>query len=483
MFYSPLFRTCCLLAAMTGMGFLAGYSFTQESYVNLSLALLAIVCIGRQILHQQRKTTRMFSRMLEDIRYHDFSLHYSYVGKSKTEQQMASQINQVIDELKKVHLSYEEESHYYKTLLDTIDSCIVVSDPSGKIIWTNRSAETRICGHAFHALDDLAKVDEKFPTLLQQMKPGDMKTIRVYKDDLAIDWAITLTEYLKKGVYYRLYHLRNIRTLLEENEMEAWQKLVRVLTHEIMNSIAPIISLSETLTDYLPAKTCGEEPKVEERNKIRNDGTEKDAGTNKDEVANEDEDLDEDSDDEVMDNHRIIQQGLHTIHRRSKGLLDFVENYRKLTRIGTPILAPVPVNELLNDLKELFTDMPLVFHQDQSDCVLMIDRTQIEQVLINLIKNAKEACEDQPEPQVTVRTHFDEHLEIFLLSVSDNGKGILPEVLDRIFVPFFTTKTTGSGIGLSICKQTMMLHGGTISVVSVPEKYTTFTLKFVNVRR
>ena len=127
--------------------------------------------------------------------------------------------------------------------------------------------------------------------------------------------------------------------------------------------------------------------------------------------------------------------------------------------------------------------MPLVFHQDQSDCVLMIDRTQIEQVLINLIKNAKEACEDQPEPQVTVRTHFDEHLEIFLLSVSDNGKGILPEVLDRIFVPFFTTKTTGSGIGLSICKQTMMLHGGTISVVSVPEKYTTFTLKFVNVRR
>lgn len=261
MFYSPLFRTCCLLVALIGMGFLAGYSFTQKSYINLSLALLAIVFIGRQILHQQRKTTRMFSRMLEDIRYHDFSLHYSYVGKSKTEQQMASQINQVIDELKKVHLSYEEESHYYKTLLDTIDSCIVVSDPTGKIIWMNRSAETRICGHAFHALDDLAKVDEKFPTLLRNMKPGDMKTIRTYRDDLAIDWAITLTEYLKKGVYYRLFHLRNIRTLLEENEMEAWQKLVRVLTHEIMNSIAPIISLSETLTDYLPAKTCGEESK------------------------------------------------------------------------------------------------------------------------------------------------------------------------------------------------------------------------------
>ena len=114
---------------------------------------------------------------------------------------------------------------------------------------------------------------------------------------------------------------------------------------------------------------------------------------------------------------------------------------------------------------------------------MIIDRSQIEQVLINLVKNAHEACIETPEPKVTICTHYDEHLKIFLISISDNGKGILPEVLERIFVPFFTTKQKGSGIGLSICKQSMMLHGGSISVTSVPNKHTTFTLKFINVKK
>ena len=468
MFFSPLFKIGCLLVALCGMGFLTGYEYVQGENWNCVLCIAVILVIGIHILRQQRKTTRMFNRMLEDIRYHDFSLHFSYTGKSKTERQMANQINEVIDNLKKVHLHYEEESHYYKTLLDTIDSSILVSDPSGKIIWLNRSAEVQLCGHAIHTLQELTKVDAKFPTLLQHMKPGDIKTIRTYKNDLVIDWAITLTEYLKKGIYYRLYHLRNIRTLLEENEMEAWQKLVRVLTHEIMNSIAPIISLSETLSDYIPLS-------ADETDRRGSDENTSGADNNQSEDA-------EDAEGDI-DTKQIFEQGLKTIHRRSKGLLEFVENYRKLTRIGSPVLKPVPVKELLDDLRELFIDVPLEFHVDYTDCILMIDRSQIEQVLINLIKNAQEACSEIAEPRIVIRTHFDELLAIFTLSVSDNGKGILPEVQERIFVPFFTTKPTGSGIGLSICKQTMMLHGGSISVASAPNKQTTFTLKFVNIQR
>lgn len=469
MFFSPLFRIGCLLVLLTGMGMLASYSYIKDSLLGMCLCICVIIIISIMILHQQRKTTRMFNRMLEDIRYHDFSLHYSYVGKSRTEQLMASQINEVIDKLKKVHLSYEEQTQYYKTLLDTIDSCIVVSDPEGKIIWTNRSAEVQICGHPFHSLNELANVDEKFPTLLRNMRPGDTKALRTYKDDLVIDWAITLTEYLKKGIYYRLYHLRNMRTLLEENEMEAWQKLVRVLTHEIMNSIAPIISLSETLIDYIPQQ---------DTNSLNSSSPNKLS-----EKGNTMKDNDDDEQVQNMYNSNIIQQGLNTIHRRSKGLLDFVENYRKLTRIGTPALSPVPVNELLSDLSKLFNDIPLNIRGDHRDTILLIDRTQIEQVLINLVKNAYEACANMPHPQISICTHFDDFLDIFLISVTDNGKGILPEVVDRIFVPFFTTKPTGSGIGLSICKQTMMLHGGSISVSSVPHEHTTFTLKFVNIQK
>ena len=458
--HSSLFHIGSLLLALIGSSLYSGYCYSNKQYLLmvLSISIATIICV--RIIRLQQRSAHMFNRMLEDIRYNDFSLHFSSKGKSKTEQRMALQINDVMERLKKIHLGYEEQMQYYKTLLDTIDSCIIVSNPSGEVVWSNHHAETQLCGHAFHSLNDLSSIDTKFPLLLQKMKPGDIKTIRIYKNDLAIDWAITVTEYIKKGIGYRLFHLRNIRSLLEENEMEAWQKLVRVLTHEIMNSIAPIISLSETLVDYLPQD--------EEQSSATHTSLP--------------DDEEEDDMDENMQGPSIIEQGLQTIHRRSKGLLEFVENYRKLTRISSPILVLVTVNELLEELRKLFSNLPIDFRGDHLDSQLMIDRSQIEQVLINLIKNAYEACEETTEPQIIVRGHLDEDLNIFLISVSDNGKGIIPEVLDRIFVPFFTTKSSGSGIGLSISKQIMMLHGGSISVTSVPNKRTSFTLKFVNVK-
>ena len=449
----------CLLVVLGALGLLAGSMWTQQRYIELGLLLLSMILTALLTLKQLHIHTRMFHRMLDDIRFHDFSLHYIYKGKSKTERQLVEQFNEVIHQLKQVHLSYEKQMQYYKTVLDTIDSCIVVCNGTGKVSWCNRCAEQQLCGHAFHSLDELAKTDEHFPVLLRHMKPGEIKSIRVYRNDMAIDWAITMTEYINKGQYNRIYHLRNIRSLLEENEMEAWQKLVRVLTHEIMNSIAPIISLSETLVDYLPEEAPNDFPESIQKEE-------------------------EDEDDEMeLNSSAILKQGLDTIHRRSKGLLEFVENYRKLTRVGSPILAPVPAKELLKSIQELYTDAPLTFRSDQTECMLMIDRTQVEQVLINLIKNANEACQEKTDPQINIFSSFDDETQVFRLSISDNGNGILPEVQERIFVPFFTTKSTGSGIGLSICKQIMMLHGGGISVMSTPGKGTTFTLKFINAQR
>jgi signal transduction histidine kinase len=231
--------------------------------------------------------------------------------------------------------------------------------------------------------------------------------------------------------------LKNIRSILEENEMEAWQKLVRVLTHEIMNSITPIISLSDTLCERAIQQGMEEES--------------------------------------------LMLQGMKTIHRRSKGLMVFVENYRKLSRLSTPMLAPVEVGELLGDIKKLFPSSKVryIYKVEDESRKLMIDRSQMEQVLINLLKNAGEACMDQPNPEVVVETDYQAENHIFRLSVTDNGCGILPEVVDRIFIPFFTTKPTGSGIGLSLCKQIMTLHGGSIRVKSELGKGSCFTLKLV----
>lgn len=246
--------------------------------------------------------------------------------------------------------------------------------------------------------------------------------------------AASCTLFITQGKERLLISLKNIHSVLERNEMEAWQKLIRVLTHEIMNSITPIISLSETLSER----------------GMPNLLTEKE--------------------------YAVMLQAMQTIHRRSKGLLGFVENYRRLTRIPEPVCTQVPARELFADLKKLFPAEIYHFRQPNVSLTLWIDRIQIEQVLINLLKNAREACFRKSDAQIEIE--LTQTAEGSILTVSDNGEGILPDVIDKIFVPFFTTKPSGSGIGLSLCKQIMNLHGGTISVRSEKGAGSCFTLVF-----
>ena len=222
----------------------------------------------------------------------------------------------------------------------------------------------------------------------------------------------------------RLYKKRT----MEANEIESWQKLIRVMGHEIMNSITPIISLSETLSTR----------EVE---------------------------------------YSRMQQGMQVIHKRSKGLLEFVENYRRITRIPAPVKEKVSLAELFNGIAELIPNDYISFAQPAPQISIKADRTQMEQVLINIIKNAIEACAEVPSPQIQVESSVSETGAVSI-TVSDNGPGILPNVLDKIFIPFFTTKENGSGIGLSLCKQIMHLHGGNITARSTPEQGSEFTLFF-----
>ena len=231
-----------------------------------------------------------------------------------------------------------------------------------------------------------------------------------------------LTDELREAM--RMYKKRT----MEANEIESWQKLIRVMGHEIMNSITPIISLSETLSTR----------EVE---------------------------------------YSRMQQGMQVIHKRSKGLLEFVENYRRITRIPAPVKEKVTLAELFNGIAELIPNDYISFAQPATQISIKADRTQIEQVLINIIKNAIEACAEVPSPQIQVKSSVSETGTVSI-TVSDNGPGILTNVLDKIFIPFFTTKENGSGIGLSLCKQIMHLHGGNITARSTPEQGSEFTLFF-----
>ena len=251
----------------------------------------------------------------------------------------------------------------------------------------------------------------------------------------------------------RLYRIRT----MDANEVESWQKLIRVMGHEIMNSITPIISLSETLGNRS---------------------------------------VDENS-------YGYMQQGMQVIHRRSKGLLEFVENYRRITRIPTPVKEIVSLSAMLGGIAELFPQNYIRFAHpttdssagivhsaagvtgatsssnvlkevvSSSDVLLRVDRNQIEQVLINLIKNAVEACSQVENPEIQVKVSVADDVTI---SVSDNGPGILPQVMEQIFIPFFTTKDGGSGIGLSLCRRIMQLHGGNITASSTPGQGSCFSI-------
>ena len=232
-----------------------------------------------------------------------------------------------------------------------------------------------------------------------------------------------------------MFRTRTQDSMVEEAENKAWQKLISVLTHEIMNSIAPIISLSETLAER--------------------------------EVDKENE----------TEEYKIMKQALETIHRRSRGLLSFVENYRKLTRLPQPTLQPIALKPMLTSLQQLTSPNGIDFSYEvyPEQLILNADKGMVEQLLLNLLKNAMEACEGIKEPKIEVRAEkIGDNIRI---TVSDNGHGISTEVQDKIFIPFYSTKAHGSGIGLSLCRQIVIRHKGKISVQS-DSKRTNFKIEF-----
>ncbi|MDV3107248.1 ATP-binding protein [Segatella copri] len=404
------------------------------------------------------KSNERMRQLIKAIRTRDFSLQYSLDHLRGEERNLAEQINEVVNEFRETILLQEAKYQYFGTMLDTINAFLIVADEQGKVHWMNRAAVEGLCGFSIQHLQDLQVLDGALPEMMMQLKPGlqklmqlETKTNEAAAGKKALDagnqnagkadFVLSVVNFFNKGFVYRLYTLQNVQPVIQKNETDAQQQLVRVLTHEIMNSLTPIISLADTLCEGVEQDTL---------------------------------------------EHDDLLMALQAINRRSNGLLQFVENYRKLQRISKPLFEDVRIGDLVADLQHLYPDSIFHYEIENEDQRLLMDRSQIEQVLINLLKNAQEAVEnrvnDEAEsaqnqiPYVRLTTHLSSNKRNFIISITDNGKGILPEVMERIFVPFFTTKTSGSGIGLSICKQIVTLHGGTITASSKPDDKTTFSV-------
>lgn len=397
--------------------------------------------IIRNILNS--KSNERLRQLIEAIRTRDFSLQYSLSHLKGGERKLAQQINEVVNEFRETTLRQEAKYQYFGTMLDTINAFLIVADEKGIVHWMNRAAVDGLCGFAVNRLQDLHVVDEALPDAMQTLKPKDQRLVQLAvnngQDEEKADFMLSVVNFFNKGFAYRLYTLQNVQPVIQKNEIDAQQQLVSVLTHEIMNSLTPIISLADTLCDGV------------EQNTLEYDD---------------------------------LRMALQAINRRSSGLLQFVENYRKLQHVSQPQLENVMIGDMIADLQHLYPAPVFRYDIENPEQMLRVDRSQIEQVLINLLKNAQEAVENDvqqssdnaKEPSVRLSTHLSDNKRNFIISITDNGKGILPEVLNRIFVPFFTTKTSGSGIGLSICKQIVTLHGGTITASSQPDEKTTFNV-------
>jgi two-component system, NtrC family, nitrogen regulation sensor histidine kinase NtrY len=260
--------------------------------------------------------------------------------------------------------------------------------------------------------------------------------------------TLQATELRIRGGHVKLITLQNIQTELQKQELEAWQNLTRVLRHEIMNSITPISSLTSTLREILDYDLIKKEFHYE----LKAEGAED------------------------------LREGLATIEGRSKGLIKFIDAYREYTSVPQPKLKTILLKDLIEKVTQLLkpeikkTAIQFVSSCESEYLTIQADTEMIEQVLINLVKNAMEAVENSAQSKITLTGLFIDNA--ITIEVTDNGPGIIPEAIERIFVPFFTTKKTGSGIGLALSRQIMQMHNGTLTVQSEPDVQTTFTLRF-----
>lgn len=385
------------------------------------------------------RTLQKWKEFVESVRYRDFSRHYPEKGLHNT-RKLHGYFNEIMRIFKDISREKETQYQYLQNILQLVDTGILsYEEEQGDVVWMNESLKKLLLIPYLKNISSLEKRNKLLHDELLTLVTGNNKVVSLQINNITYKILISATSFKEGNKTFRLIAFQNIQEAVEETESQAWQKLLRVLTHEIMNSVAPISSLASTLQQRLE----------------QNDNT-------------KEEDL---------------KTGLETIRHRSEGLLQFAQTYRNLSKITSLKLTPVPVSRLFGNIIHLVQPMldrqniELEIIQRDMQLTLEADLHLLEQVLINLIINASEAVNNQQNPRIVLSAYMDTngHCNI---KVADNGVGISKENIDQVFVPFFTTKKNGSGIGLSLCRQIMSLHQGSITVQSEPNIGSSFTLVF-----
>lgn len=437
-------RVLCIVALALA---LAVVIVERPMFFALTTIILLLTISVISLIRYIDKSNKDLTHFLLSIRQGAFTESYTSGNRGKQYEQLSGALNDIVTEFSKLNLEKELHYQYLQTLNENISVAILSFDATGKLMMMNPATKKLLNDPSFTTLEDFKTIDATLYHAVKNIQPEQRKVVHVFIGEDQYQLSIQAKEIVLNGDPVRIILLQNLNHELEEKEIEAWHQLMRVLTHEIMNSVTPIASLTAAVESILKHP----------------DGTRKDFSS-----------LNEDHIDDIF-------SSLATIGSRSKGLMNFVKAYKAYAKPIHAQFESVDVRELVNRVAVLLSsdlqalNVQLTINNPKTIVETKADIALMEQVLINLVKNAMDAVARDGTGKITidVRTKANR----ISIAIADNGYGIDPEVLPRIFIPFFTTKPKGSGIGLSLSRQVMKLHGGTIQV-HASEKGSVFTLEW-----
>jgi len=447
LFINVLIRVTFIVLTSVALGIVLQH-LDRGYYYTLTGMIFLIVFQAYMLVNQVNKTNEDLEKFFSSVQDHDSSVRFSENTKNNSFGKLHDRMNNINTIIQNVKIENERTSQFLQSVVAHVDIGLLSFDMNGRIEIYNRAAKRYLNVQQPQQLSSLKTMNDEIFKIINTIKPGQEILHKMKIDNLLQSILVKATELKFESNVIKLVSFQDITNELDKKELDSWQRLIRVLTHEIMNSISPITSLAAVISGYF--KKSDDEKPISLR-KI---------------------------------DHQIVSKtlsGLNTIEETGKGLLDFVDKYRSLTSLPKPDLRKFTIDSLFRKCKLLMESnisdyIKITASVFPEDIAITADYAQIEQILINLIKNAAEALSGVGDGTIHLKAFFAD--DAVLIQVKDNGIGISGDIIEDIFVPFYTTKENGSGIGLSLSKQIMQNHDGTISVNSAPDKGSEFTLKF-----
>ena len=442
-FYISLVLNCMLIFAAA---FLCFYfmQVRQQPNTAIGIAIVAFLLTFRLIYHVNR-TNRILGNFLSHMQEKDPTLHHSASFVDKNFRGLNEALDKLIREFKENRIDLEVQAHYLETILDNVSTGILCFGHQGMVTTLNKSAAELMDIKSIQHVAELDMLHAGLGTKILGMKPEEQHTVTIKRAEGIVQLSLHCTQIKLKQDFIQIVALNDITHQMEEQEILSWKKLIRVINHEIMNSMTPIITLAMATHKKLAGKEGVKAKKA----------------------------LNQEALEDAIQSASIIEE-------RSKGLVAFIERYKKLTGLPPMKMEHFAASDLFLQLEQLFREefqAKGIKLSLPEKCIVQMkaDRQMMEQVLINLVKNSQEAVRDSKDPEIGLSCTQGAGGRL-QLQVKDNGEGIPPDKLDQVFVPFFTTRDHGSGIGLSLCKQIIRSHQGTLQIESSPGHGTRVTI-------